>query len=47
MKGDGKGEAEREAQEGLEARGGARLARDLLRSERAAVLATSLPPPSV
>jgi putative heme iron utilization protein len=38
---DGSGGAEREAQKGLEARGGAQLARDLLRNERAAVLATS------
>jgi hypothetical protein len=36
-----RGEAERDAQRGLEARGGAGLARALLRSERAAVLATA------
>src|SRR5512142_1450156 len=35
-------EVERTAQQGLEAKGGAELARALLRSERAAVLATTL-----
>ncbi|HEX9053240.1 MAG TPA: pyridoxamine 5'-phosphate oxidase family protein [Anaeromyxobacter sp.] len=37
-------EAERGAQQGLEAKGGAELARALLREERAAVLATALAP---
>ncbi len=38
---DDRGEVERGAQAGLEARGGAALARALLRSERVAVLATT------
>jgi putative heme iron utilization protein len=41
MADDRAGEVEQGAQRGLEARGGARIARDLLRSERVAVLATT------
>jgi putative heme iron utilization protein len=41
MADDRKTEVERDAQQGLEAKGGAELARALLRSERAAVLATT------
>ncbi len=41
MANEGMGEVERGAQRGLEEKGGARLAKDLLRSERVAVLATA------